>query len=86
MTQQATTPEGKTKFLKQVSGTPGSGTAKITYTSGAESADLKAAHFFMKMQDEGKSVEEARAYANIGPMIGPDINWDEVKRILSTFQ
>lgn len=75
-----------TRFLKQVSGTPGSGTAEIIYTSGAESTDLKAAHFFMKMQDEGKSVEEARAYANIGPMIGPDINWDEVKRILSTFQ
>lgn len=85
MSAQPNTDES-TRFLQQVSGTPDSGAAKIIYTSGAESADLKAAHFFMKMQDEGKSVEEARAYANIGPMIGPDINWDEVKRILSTFQ
>lgn len=75
-----------TKFLEEVSGEVGSGVADITFTSGAKSTDLKCAQFFMKMQDDGSSIEDARAYAKIGPMLSPTVDWDEINRVLETYQ
>lgn len=72
-------------FIKEISGTPGSGKADILFSSGAKSADLQCAQFFMKMQDEGKSIAEARAYAKIGPMLSPTVDWNEINRVLETF-
>lgn len=73
------------KFIAQISGKPGSGKAKTVFASGAVSTDLQCAGFFMKMQDEGKSLSEARVYAQIGPMMSPGVDWSEITRILDTF-
>lgn len=72
-------------FITQISGKPGSGSAKTVFASGAVSTDLRCAQFFMKMQDEGKSLGEARALANIGPMMSPGVDWAEISRVLDTF-
>lgn len=74
-----------TKFLEEVAGDVGSGVANIKFTSGATSTDLKCAQFFMKMQDDGSSIEDARAYAKVGPMLSPTVDWDEITRILDTY-
>ena len=77
---------GKTKgLIRTVVGKPGSGKATTTFTSGATTTDLMCGQFFMKMQDEGKSLAEIRAYANIGPMLMPNMDWLEVHRVLNTF-
>jgi len=73
-------------YLKEVSGVPGSGEGQFTFVNGAISNDLKCAQFFMTMQDRGASIEEMRSYANIGPMVSPGVDWDEVKRVLDTFE
>lgn len=76
----------KTKgFIQQVSGRPGSGEAKTVFTSGAVSTDLKCAQFFMTMQDRGADIDECRAYAKVGPMMAPDVDWAEIGRVLDTF-
>jgi len=76
----------KTKpFIRTISGKPGSGQAKTVFSSGTVSTDLKCAQFFMKMQDEGKSLEDARDYARIGPMLSPTVDWDEINRVLDSF-
>lgn len=72
-------------YITEVSGSPGSGKAHITFSSGATSNDIQCAQFFMKMQDEGKSIAEARAYAKIGPMLSPNVDWNEINRVLETF-
>ncbi|GAA5666124.1 hypothetical protein Brsp07_04633 [Brucella sp. NBRC 14130] len=74
-----------TGYIIEVSGSPGSGKAHITFSSGATSEDIECAQFFMKMQDEGKSIAEARAYAKIGPMLAPHVDWTEINRVLETF-
>lgn len=73
------------EFIRQVSGKPGSGEATTVFTSGAVSKDIRCAQFFMKMQDDGATVEEARAYANIGPTLSPTVDWTEINRVLATF-
>ena len=73
------------KFITQISGKPGTGTANIVFRSGAVSTDLTCAQFFMKMQDAGKSLMETRAYAQLGPSVAPDVNWTEIQRVLDTF-
>jgi len=72
-------------FIKKIAGKVGSGNATTTFTSGAVSEQLQCAQFFMTMQDRGSSLDEARAYANIGPTISPSVNWDEINRVLDTF-
>ncbi len=74
------------KYLKEASGVPGSGEGKFTFTNGTVSNDLKCAQFFMTMEDRGASIEEMRGYANIGPMVSPTVDWDEVSRVLNTFE
>lgn len=74
-----------TTFLKEISGTPGSGTAHIVFTNGVTSNDLQCANFFMTMQDRGMTLEEARSYARVGSMLSPTVDWNEIKRILDTF-
>lgn len=76
----------ESKFISTVVGKPGSGKATIKYRSGAVSGDLLVAKFFMAMQDGGRTLDEARAYAKIGPMTMPAVDWTEVNRILDTFQ
>lgn len=73
------------KYITEASGTPASGKARTKFSSGATSDDIQCAQFFMKMQDEGKSIAEARAYAKIGPMLSPNVNWNEINRVLETF-
>lgn len=73
------------KFINQISGVPGSGKPKTVFVNGTVTDDMSTAQFFMKMQDEDKTVEEARSYAEIGPMIMSNANWDEIKRVLNTF-
>lgn len=72
-------------FITQISGKPSSGEAKTVYRSGATSTDLSCSQFFMTMQDRGKSIEECRAYAAIGPSLSPSANWPEINRVLATF-
>lgn len=72
-------------FIRQITGKPGSGVAKTTYHSGAVSDDLSCSQFFMTMQDRGSDIEDARAYAKIGPSLSPTANWPEINRILATF-
>ena len=74
-----------TNYITQVSGKPGSGKAKTVFSSGAVSTDLQCAQFFMTMQADGKSIDDARAYAKIGPMLSPSVDWTEIERVLSTF-
>ncbi|NSX94381.1 hypothetical protein [Agrobacterium tumefaciens] len=73
------------RYITEVSGTPASGKARTTFSSGTTSDDIQCAQFFMKMQDEGKSITEARAYAKIGPMLSPTVDWNEINRVLETF-
>lgn len=73
------------KFITSISGKPGSGIAKTVFASGATSDDLGCAQFFMTMQDRGSALADAVAYAKIGPMLSPSVNWDEINRVLSTF-
>lgn len=72
-------------FITQISGKPSSGEAKTVFRSGAVSTDLLCAKFFMIMQDQGASVEDARRYAEIGPMLEPAADWDEINRVLKSF-
>lgn len=72
-------------FIKEISGTPGSGKADIVFSSGAKSDDLQCAQFFMTMQDKGMSLDEMRAYAKVGPMLSPTVDWNEINRVLETF-
>lgn len=74
------------KFIKQVSGKPGSGEATIVFSNNTVSHDLTCGQFFMKMDDEGKSLADARAYAKVGPMIAPTANWVEINRVLEGFR
>lgn len=73
------------RYIVEVSGTPGSGKAHTTFSSGAVSDNIQCAQFFMKMQDEGKSIAEARAYVKVGPMLSPTVDWNEINRVLETF-
>lgn len=73
------------KFIKQISGVPGSGKGKIVFLNGAVSTDLKCGSFFMMMQDKDATLEEAKAYAKIGPLASPGVDWDEINRILASF-
>lgn len=72
-------------FIKEISGQPGSGQAHTKFTSGATSDDLECANFFITMQDRGMSLDEARAYAKIGPQLSPSVDWAEINRVLNTF-
>lgn len=74
-----------TNFIKEISGTPGSGNADIVFSSGATSKDLQCAQFFMTMQDKGMSLDEMRAYAKVGPQLSPSVDWNEINRVLDTF-
>lgn len=73
------------KFIVEISGEPGSETARTTFSSGATSEDLQCAQFFMTMQDRGMSLDEVRAYAKAGPQLVPTVDWDEIGRVLATF-
>jgi len=73
------------QFIRTISGWPNSGKAKTVLTSGATTEDYEVACFLMKMQDDGKSLNDAKAYARIGPMMMPGIDWTEVNRVLGTF-
>ena len=73
------------KFIREISGKPGSGAAKTIFTSGATSNDLKCAQFFMTMQDRNATIAEVRSYAEVGPMLSPSVDWDEINRVLETF-
>lgn len=73
------------KFLEKVSGKTDGSAFKATFTSGAETKDIRCAQFFMKMQDEEYDVEAARSYANIGPMVSPGVDWGEINRVLDTY-
>lgn len=74
-----------TKFITHATGKMDGSAFKATFTSGATTSDVMCARFFMKMQDDGYDIDAVRSYANIGPMIIPDIDWNEVNRILDTF-
>ena len=74
------------KFIKQISGKPGSGKAETVFVSGAVSEDLKCAQFFMTMQDRGASLADAKDYALVGPSLSPSVDWVEIGRVLDTFK
>lgn len=68
------------KFIQMINGKPGT-----VLASGATTDNNEVACFLMKMQDDGKSLNEAKAYAKIGPMMMPNLDWAEVDRVLATF-
>lgn len=74
------------QFLKEISGVPGSGACKAEFTSGAISTDLRCAQFFMTMQDRKSTLDDVDAYAAIGHMIQPDVDWKEIKRVAESFR
>lgn len=72
------------KYFKKAEVSGGS-LVSAEFTSGATTSDAMCARFFMKMQDDEMSIAQARSYAQIGPMVQPDVDWNEVRRILDTF-
>lgn len=71
-------------FIRQVVGKPGTGEATITFRNGVTTHDVQCGQFFMMAMDKGWSVDDAKAYANIGPMMSPNVDWVEINRVLAT--
>jgi len=71
-------------FIRQITGKPGTGEVTVTFRNGVTSRDLKCGQFFMTMQDRGATLENAKAYAKIGPTLSPTVDWVEIERVLAT--
>ena len=73
------------RYITAMYGKPGTGKGKATFANGLTSDNLMTAQFFMKMQDEDKSLADVRAYIRIGPMMQPAADWEDIARIADGF-
>lgn len=73
------------RFIEKAETVPDEAGCKIEFRSGAISTDPDCGCFFAMLQDKEATLEEAKSYAEIGPMIDSNVDWDEINRILATF-
>jgi hypothetical protein len=72
------------KYLKSVTRTPQH--FEAIYSSGLRSDSYDAACFFTMMGDKEVSVQYVKGYISIGRQIDPNKPWEEIERILQSFQ